>query len=517
MLQSNLLRSKISGSRVKPIYAALDEDTLNLADRIVEAFRTHIDKRKRNLTDILKGFEDDDFDYRLVRGLSTLLERRCNFKVDSVIDPSDARKIVFEEASRTQAVTMESRNRVIQVVGDRLDISSDDLERSLYSDVDDELILKDFNQLTSEALIKYYNFSLTQTLLFKSLKMEFSASGNWKNIFRTLKRLGLMYSVESRDDEFVVSIDGPLSIFKMTDKYGTSLAKLLPKIAESESWHIKAEILGRDKKRVYTFEIKSGEVINSMEDVVETDLGRHRLYDSYVEERFARRFNSCSSKWIMKREPEPLPAGKHVLIPDFSFERNGLKVYLEIVGFWTPEYLERKITKLNSIKNVDLLVAVNESLACSKLQKMKGQLIYYAKDVPLKPIIDHLHNLDEDLVERETERFAEKNIRLNGDIVCIDDIAKEHTITIGAVRNALRNRNFRGYRKIGDYYITNIKLSELQVKIKSLGESSFLDAVSIVESEGFVNSHEIIDALGYTIEWKGLDFTKARIKNKMET
>ena len=195
MLQSNLLRSKISGSRVKPIYAALDEDTLNLADRIVEAFRTHIDKRKRNLTDILKGFEDDDFDYRLVRGLSTLLERRCNFKVDSVIDPSDARKIVFEEASRTQAVTIESRNRVIQVVGDRLDISSDDLERSLYSDVDDELILKDFNQLTSEALIKYYNFSLTQTLLFKSLKMEFSASGNWKNIFRTLKRLGLMYSV----------------------------------------------------------------------------------------------------------------------------------------------------------------------------------------------------------------------------------------------------------------------------------------------------------------------------------
>jgi len=29
-----------------------------------------------------------------------------------------------------------------------------------------------------------------------------------------------------------------------------------------------------------------------------------------------------------------------------------MKVYLEVVDFWTPEYLERKVSKLNSIAPV---------------------------------------------------------------------------------------------------------------------------------------------------------------------
>jgi len=38
-----------------------------------------------------------------------------------------------------------------------------------------------------------------------------------------------------------------------------------------------------------------------------------------------------------------------VRIPDFCFGKDGMKVYLEVVDFWTPEYLERKVSKLNSI------------------------------------------------------------------------------------------------------------------------------------------------------------------------
>ena len=45
-----------------------------------------------------------------------------------------------------------------------------------------------------------------------------------------------------------------------------------------------------------------------------------------------------------------------MLIPDFGFEKEGLKVYLEVVGFWTPDYLERKIRKLSSIAGVDMII-----------------------------------------------------------------------------------------------------------------------------------------------------------------
>ena len=42
----------------------------------------------------------------------------------------------------------------------------------------------------------------------------------------------------------------------------------------------------------------------------------------------------------------PLVADGKAMIPDFLFERFGHKVYFEIVGFWTKEYLERKAAKL---------------------------------------------------------------------------------------------------------------------------------------------------------------------------
>jgi len=37
----------------------------------------------------------------------------------------------------------------------------------------------------------------------------------------------------------------------------------------------------------------------------------------------------------LRREPEPFVAGSHIMIPDFSFEKEGMKAYLEVVGFWT--------------------------------------------------------------------------------------------------------------------------------------------------------------------------------------
>ena len=65
-------------------------------------------------------------------------------------------------------------------------------------------------------------------------------------------------------------------------------------------------------------------------------------YDSAAEESFALQFQAVKSGWTLKREPEPVPAGTQVIIPDFSLERAGVKIYVEIVGFWTEEYFCEK-------------------------------------------------------------------------------------------------------------------------------------------------------------------------------
>jgi len=509
LLPSGLLRARVSRGRIFPIYANLDSGTLSLVGRIVETFRNSSGRRKGDLIRKLKAFEDEGFDYRLVRGMAALLERMCIFEAESPIDPKEARMMVFEEASRTKAVSMEERKKVIDGVASRLGINGKTLEKVLYSDLDDELILRSFNPISPEALIKYYNLSLTQTLLLRSLRMVFTASGNWKSIFRAMKRLGLMYSIEQKVGGYEVYVDGPMSIFKMTDRYGASLAKLLPKIVATESWFAKADVLAKRKNRIYVFELFSKEAKGIMEDVFGEGISDEQ-YDSTVEERFANSFAACGSGWTLRREPEPILAGRSVLIPDFSFEKRNMKIYLEIVGFWTHDYLEKKIRKLSSIVSEDLIVAVDESLACSKLQKLKGRIIYYRKDVPLRPILEYLKQREEESIEAEAQLLMMKQMRLEGDIVSVEDIARKYGLSTEAVDKAVQSIDFDGYRRIGKYQVSNAKLAEIEGKISSL--ENLADALKVIEACGINDPFEVLKALGYAVVWEGLNVEKGKIR-----
>jgi predicted nuclease of restriction endonuclease-like RecB superfamily len=544
MLPSNLLRAKISRGKIRPLYASIDPETVALAERMIGLFRDGLGKRKGELLERLREVEGDEGDFKLVRGLSALLERRCAFEVDSgATDPMAARMAVFEEASRARAVTADERQAVIQRVSSKLGVSPEALERALYSDLEDELIMRDFKPLSAEPLIRRYNLSLMQTLLFKSLRVEFSASGNWKNIFREVKRQGLIYSVE-RDDErsgYRVSVDGPLSLFKFTERYGTSVAKLLPRITASEKWSVSAEILARSRGgRIYVFEADSEEVKGIIATEEEegwrsssTNAGGKRAgaFDSTVEEKFARSFLSSygSLGWVLRREPEPLVAGggTHVLIPDFSFEKDGMKVYLEVVGFWTPQYLERKTAKLSSISGaVDMIVAADESLACSKLERLrtgkagKGtgmEVIYYKNEVPLKPIVEHLKEREDSVLREQAGRIDKGSIVLKGDVVSLEDLAKERRgASLEALSLALQDFRPAGYARVGNLFISQEKLEEIDGRLSKV--EKLTEALAVIEGSGVSaeDASKVLDALGYTSVWEGMEMEKVRI-SKLST
>jgi predicted nuclease of restriction endonuclease-like RecB superfamily len=530
MLPSELLRARISSGKIRPLYVSLDAGTLALAEKITAAFREGIGKRKGELLERLKEIESEGQDFKLVRGLSTLLERRSVFAVESELNPMEARTAVFREASNMRVSDVEERSRVLQRVSARLGVSPDVLEKALFSDLDEELIMREFKPLASDSLLKYYNLSVTQTLLFKSLRVEFSASGNWKNIFRDVKRLGLIYSVEmdaanggdgaaDRGSGYRVSIDGPLSIFKMTERYGTSIAKLLPQITTADSWSIKAEILARSRGgKIYNFEADSKELKNLITNVrrdgqVDGEQPtRVATYDSTTEERFAKSFLSYGTGWILRREPEPLVAGTHVLIPDFSFEKDGMKVYLEVVGFWTPDYLERKIRKLSSITGIDMIIAVDESLACSKLERLKSKalVIYYKREVPLKPIIEHLKEREGSIVKAQVEKLKSEEIILDGDVISIGEIAIQRGVAPASIRLALRDFRPDDHVRIGDQFISKTKLNEIDKKLT--GVEMLTDALSIIEASGVKEEGgKVLDILGYASTWEGLEMDKVRI------
>src|SRR5215212_4688710 len=483
MLTLQLLRVRTRNGVIFPLFCTKDEE-IELAKKIIQEFEHTWKKKERKvvLEDRIAAIEESDAgggDYKLVRGFYTLLERRCTFKTEDsnsdndggittttistsmipIFDPPRIRKAVFEESSkRGFALTELERSEIAQSVASKLHLSSPDVVlKAMWSDLDDNLILDHFDSIDPEALIGWYNLSLMQTLLFNCTKLDFYISGglNWKRVLRRVKRLGLMYHLQQpqqqQENRIICSLEGPLSLFKLTDRYGTLLAKLLPSIIFSSDnrressggdgeWHLDAWIVRKtmDGRKIYEFKISKNEIPGLLTDpyssfppisITQKEVAGssslyndYNIFDSAVEEKFAKRFEQAETGWRLTREPDPLVLSNGgAFIPDFVFEKYGKKIYLEIVGFWTKEYLERKLQKLadifisadgkkkknnnNNDNNADLLfIAVNEDFACSKSSFSsiipKEQLIFYKNDtVPVKPLLNYLKSIDREMIE----------------------------------------------------------------------------------------------------------------------
>jgi predicted nuclease of restriction endonuclease-like RecB superfamily len=518
MLPSDLLVARKYRDTIYPVYATLNDANLAFAERLIQAFNDHLTKRKREVEAAIAGLEEQGHDYRFVRGLGVLLERRCQFEVEAAINPRALRSSLFHTTSREGVpATLRERLRLLRDEAKHHAVSVQAVEDALYADLDEELVLTAFNPIDADALIRQYNLSLTQTLLFRSSTMEFTASGNWQRIFRGIRWLGLIYTIQGRREGYWVKVDGPLSLFKLGHRYGSRLAQLVPHIIASRDWSIRAQVLRRQSdwhllnlkldSRDHGAYLKAGEA------------GIGEAYDSAVEENFAQRFNALRSDWQLTREPRPLSVGRSVMLPDFLFEKKGLRVYLEVVGFWTPEYLRHKLKQLDGVKNVDMIVAADRSNACQQLDRVGRRLnvIYYKGKVPLRPILDHLNSRKAVLRATHRKHLRNRKLTVEGSVMTTADIAEQFGVLEEAVKDVLQERRVPGYRLLEDVLISEATLNLIEEQLTQKTEEKALtlkEATQLIEEWGGLRPTRILEALGYGVEWHGIDPDKARIRRK---
>ncbi|MFZ0510110.1 MAG: DUF790 family protein [Candidatus Nitrosopolaris sp.] len=608
MIPLQLLRVKISngGKSIAPIFCTSDED-VSLADNIIRWFEESWKKRERKglLIDRIGLVESEHGDYKLVRGLFTLLERRCTFvksseqsrrnRIDSagvMIEPYVIRRRVFEESSnRDFALTALKREEIIQSVAADLGVDKENVANEMWSDLNENLVLENFDRITPAVLVAWYNLALMQTLLFSCTTLQVALHGgsSWKRVLRDVKRVGLMYNIRNQpskvvdrttskdtshhDNTIVCSLDGPLSIFKMTDLYGTAIAKVLPSVISAESWSLEAWIIRNSisvGRKIYEFHIskKNAPPLIGLPDHNNSENSTAKsssYFDSSVEEKFATKFQQSRTGWTLIREPDPIIVNNDkAFIPDFVFERYCRRIYLEIVGFWTIEYIKRKIQKLTGLSSenkelydedkVDIFIAVNNNYyiaskyknvedLISKLSSsvQKDHLILYKNDqVPLRPILSYLKSIDQEMIQKfastsgndllaDIDRLTicnnqdsdEDDTRSDGGLVSINKLAEKYNIPSDSVLLALRSReagnvsdNVFSYVSVGTYLIPRSKILELQKSLNSI--SSFMDAVLLFKKYKIPEScHvDLISKLGYDIIWRGIDSTNACLERR---
>lgn len=617
MLPIELLRINISSkmNHVRPVFYNHRND-LALTSKIIKLYEEMAEEKisKATVDENILKMEDKHSDYKFVRGICHLLEQRCIYSSSTLPnsksngDGNDnsnnaiyLRRDIFEESSRIgYPVTENARQNILQKIALKNNLTIEDLELAMWSDLDSNKYLKSFDSLSSLELIAWYNISILQTLLLNCVKLEFSISGghNWKKILHKVKQLGLMYFLHGETNpkssadnktkiqntvfgndnyrKVVCSVDGPLSILRPTDRYGSALAKLIPLIIFTDSWSINAIILRKSvsgTKKTYNFRLSSSDEDLPIFDASENTANFYSQsssksnigssldngidnFDSNVEKKFMNKFLTFSTNWKLIREPEPLilTDGK-AFIPDFLFEKSGVKIYFEIVGFWTTDYLKRKLEKIKDLStsttsalDIDLLIAANKDNYIfengdkfgidSIFSKFidKKHLIFYKKDeIPFGPIIKYLKEIDSRIIDditvklydtltREIESIIEEN---QNEIIFLEQIADKYDIPVESLLRTVKDfqvnsksskeaitNGLNNFLLIDNYMLSKAKISRLLPELDKIDKLQ--DAVYFLNKNGIPEDciTLLIPKIGFEIIWNGIDPNNALIQRQ---
>jgi hypothetical protein len=291
--------------------------------------------------------------------------RRSHQKM--AVPPRRARSLVFGEAARTPAPP----HNILSTVAVSLGVSVGDLQDSLFADLPGERLVDAPGQpLSAAELALRSNLALAQALLFRATVVRIEVEGNARVLVRHAKWRGLICTVadRARATDATLEVSGPFALFRNTRLYGRALGELVPLLAWCPRFRLHADCVF-DGRRL-TLQLVPGDPIFPAK--------APPPYDSRLEERFAREFRRLAPEWDVFREPEPIPAGGTLIFPDFALQHRAQPArrwLLEIVGFWTPDYVARKLALYRDARLANLILCLDEERNCAAADLPPGALL----------------------------------------------------------------------------------------------------------------------------------------------
>lgn len=387
MLPPELSRAKKRAGKLSlsALSAAERTRATELGAQLLEATRAAIGQEREEVEAGWASVPAAAKEQKLLRGLTHLVESRSEFTAASSAEPEQVRRAVFSHAARARQALEGgqrlSRETVLQQVGVELGLSSDQLERALYADLRSAQRLERCHLPSAAALVADYELSQVQAILLRAVNIQAevraAAPDAYRELFRKLKFRQLLCRVSPLDTGYRLDIDGPLSLFGATTKYGLELALSLPALLSCGHLRLKAELLWGKRRERLTFE-------QSFEAASATGPGA-AVRDEVLELRQAL---SEMAPWRAELSETLLDLseqGGGVLVPDLELWRPGAKgerrVLIEILGFWSREAVFRRIEIAARRLSQPMLFVVSSRLRVSEelLDDVESASLYVYK------------------------------------------------------------------------------------------------------------------------------------------
>jgi predicted nuclease of restriction endonuclease-like RecB superfamily len=387
MLTGKMVRVRYARDRIIPYFLdPADEQAQVVAEQLLTLYRGYEGKTRGELEEEFAETFGEDPSTLLQQGLAKLLEDRCEFDVIAGLPPEQLRADVFRAAAlarQAEDVVTFDRDAVLASVARAHGLAVEDVERSLFADLKSEQRLIKFNDLSVEHLLQRYNVGLAQAVLLRATAVHVTINHEppqrYRQLLRRLKFHRLLCEFERvGQDSYTLHLDGPLNLFSATTKYGLQLALFLPYVLPCKNFELKAQLRWGTQKKDKVF------LLSHKDKLVwpGADVGTYVPAELNL---FVESFRKRISDWELLEETEVYPLGSGFWVPDFRLihKETGLKVLLEVLGFWRKSSAEKHLNLLRRYAAEPFLLAVSDQLHIDESLDELPAGIHRFRHVPL--------------------------------------------------------------------------------------------------------------------------------------
>jgi predicted nuclease of restriction endonuclease-like RecB superfamily len=403
MLTGKMVRVRYGRDRIIPYYLnTRDEGWRLVAEQLLDLYRGTEQRTRGELeADVEEAFGDEA---SLVhQGLAKLVEDRCEFETVAGQPPDKIRAAVFRLAGDHRrglpaaddplaAIAPFDREAVLRQAAQELEMTPDAVEHELFADLKSEQRLTSFKDISVEHLLQRYNVALAQAVLFKATQVHVTVRREppqrYRQLLRQLKFRRLLCEMERTAPEtYVLHIDGPMSLFSSTQKYGLQLALFLPAVLHCRDYEVKADLRWGAQRKPKTF------LLTPKDGLVppQADTG---MYVPPELGMFVELFRKRIADWDLQEETEVYPLGNGFWVPDFRLvhRATGRTVLLEVLGFWRRSSAEKHLQHLRRHVKEPFLLAVSDQLHIEETLEELPAGIHRFRNMPLPDEVARLAN-----------------------------------------------------------------------------------------------------------------------------
>lgn len=247
------------------------------------------------------------------------------------------------ETERTDRIAAAARS---------LEVSVATVEQLLWVDLPRERAVElPYGRPDELEIAAFANVQLIESALRRAQTARLRIRGDAGPFLRGAARCGLLTTARPAGEaETIIEIVGPLALFHRTAVYGRALASLVPLLSEVTGFELAISATGHLGD--YTIELGSPALLPRTNG----GLGA----PPRIVMRLAKELRSLkASAQIMLLPPAVVVDGQYVC-PDLMID----ETYVEIIGFWTAEYLARKRATYESA-GLRVVLCVDDARGCA--------------------------------------------------------------------------------------------------------------------------------------------------------